>query len=381
MHKTAIANISVPMRQIKELAASQVSQTHTVDYCGNVIYENGSLSKVLTEEGYATLDGTIPTFYYYLRDHQGNNRMVVRLNGTSWNTEQMNHYYPFGGVFEVNTETSGKQSYKYNGKELDRMHGLDWYDYGARMMDATLGRWHVVDPLAEKYYSTSPYVYCGNNPVRYIDPTGMLYTGYTVDKDGYIQKVNNEGGDKYDVLYNKDNYSSAKIKDYDTSGNKTGIQISKGILNEQAGESRNMSTKAMKGPYVDSEGHKTGKSYANHSYEVQDDKESLNLMNFLDKNTNVEWANTLMKNAQGVSINLLSTSHNGTTVEAGSYQTAKYTLNGIQIIRADHIHPTPGAIKPSDEDGDRGNAANILKHSPNAIFRILNQGKYYPYNP
>ena len=83
VHRTAIANISVPMGQIKELAANQVSQTHTVDYCGNVIYENGSLSKVLTEEGYVTLSGTTPTFYYHLKDHQGNNRMVVRLNGTS----------------------------------------------------------------------------------------------------------------------------------------------------------------------------------------------------------------------------------------------------------------------------------------------------------
>ena len=172
VHRTAIANISVPMGQIKELAANQISQTHTVDYCGNVIYENGSLSKVLTEEGYATLSGTTPTFYYYLKDHQGNNRMVVRLNGTSWNTEQVNHYYPFGGVFEVDTETSGKQSYKYNGKELDRMHGLDWYDYEARMMDAALGRWHVMDMHAENYYSTSSYAYCVNNPMNYIDPLG-----------------------------------------------------------------------------------------------------------------------------------------------------------------------------------------------------------------
>lgn len=64
------------------------------------------------------------------------------------------------------------QPYKYNGKELDRMHGLDTYDYGARQYNPVTGRWHRTDPLCEKYYSTSPYAYCMNNPVRFIDPDG-----------------------------------------------------------------------------------------------------------------------------------------------------------------------------------------------------------------
>jgi hypothetical protein len=142
-----------------------------------------------------------------------------------------------------------------------------------------------------------------------------------------------------------------------------------------------MSAKTMKGPYLDVEGHKTGRSYANHSYEIRSDKESLALMNFLDKNTSVEWANTLMKDTQDNSVNLLSTSHHETTVEGGSHQIIKYINKGFQVIRADHIHPTPGAIDPSGEKGDMGHAANILKHSPNAIFRILNQGRYYTYKP
>lgn len=173
VHKTAIANISVPMGQIKELAASQVSQTHTVDYCGNVIYENGSLSKVLTEEGYATLSGTIPTFYYYLKDHQGNNRMVTYWNGNKWSVEQVNHYYPFGGLFMEGTAVSN-QAYKYNGKELDRMHGLDWYDYSARHYDAALGIFTTMDPMAELFYNRAPYSYTFNNPLRFTDPSGAI---------------------------------------------------------------------------------------------------------------------------------------------------------------------------------------------------------------
>ena len=179
-HKTAIANISVPMGQIKDLTGSQSSQTHITDYCGNVIYENGTLSKILTEEGYVTLSGTTPTYHYYLKDHQGNNRVVINQTGV---IEQINHYYPFGGLFEVNTATSGIQSYKYNGKELDRMHGVDWYDYGARMYDGLLGRFMMIDPLAAKYYSISLYVYCSNNPMKFVDPDGRnpilaLYRAY-----------------------------------------------------------------------------------------------------------------------------------------------------------------------------------------------------------
>lgn len=169
IHKTAIANISVPMGQIKELANSQISQTNTTDYCSNVIYENGVLSMILTEEGYVTLNGDIPIYHYYLKDHQGNNRIVMNQNGTT--VEQVNHYYPFGVLFEEGLATSD-QNYKYNSKELDRMHGLDWYDYEARHYDTALGRFTVMDPLAEKYYWISSYTYCLNNPTNLIDPDG-----------------------------------------------------------------------------------------------------------------------------------------------------------------------------------------------------------------
>lgn len=89
--------------------------------------------------------------------------------------EQLTNYYPFGAPYSDPAAVTGStvQPYKYNGKELDRMHGLNWYDYGARFYDAAIGRWTTVDPLAEKKPEISPYTFCGNNPVHRIDPNGL----------------------------------------------------------------------------------------------------------------------------------------------------------------------------------------------------------------
>ena len=140
------------------------STTTTTDYCGNVVYENGVQKLLLTDEGYVTLSDS--KYHYYLKDHQGNNRVVINQSGT---VEETNHYYPFGGVF---ANTGNTQPYKYNGKEFDGKTGVNLYDYGARHYDAALGRFTTVDPSAENYYSTSPFTYCLNNPLNYIDPLG-----------------------------------------------------------------------------------------------------------------------------------------------------------------------------------------------------------------
>ena len=60
----------------------------------------------------------------------------------------------FGGLMGDSHNTT-TQSYKYIGKELDRTHGLDWYDHGARHYAPVTGRWNAVDALAEKDYAWS----------------------------------------------------------------------------------------------------------------------------------------------------------------------------------------------------------------------------------
>ena len=136
----------------------------TTEYCGNVIYENGALKRILVDGGY--IEGG--AYYFYLTDHLGNNRVVANASGS---IVQTNHYYPFGMSFAEGTVTSS-QPYKYNGKELDTDRGLNLYDYSARYMDPALGRFNTVDSKAEKYPWLSPYIYVDNNPLKFIDPNG-----------------------------------------------------------------------------------------------------------------------------------------------------------------------------------------------------------------
>ena len=169
------------------------STTTTTDYCGNVVYENGVQKLLLTEEGYVTLSDS--KYHYYLKDHQGNNRVVISQSGT---VEETNHYYPFGGAF---ASTSNVQPYKYNGKELDSKKGLNWYDYGARHYDAALGRFTTNDRFAEKYYSMSPYQYGANNPVNNIDVNGDTIV-VNPNPNGLIDNVKMFFG--FDTKYQKD---------------------------------------------------------------------------------------------------------------------------------------------------------------------------------
>ena len=137
------------------------------------------------------------------RLYNSNNCAVIGEDG---NVAQVTNFYPFGGVFSTTAYNRGDdlQPYKYNGKELDCTHGLDWYDYGARNYDVALCRWHNIDPLCEKYYHISPYVYCANNPIKFIDPTGMMYGDYYNLKGKWIGTDGIDDKKEYIVIDKKE---------------------------------------------------------------------------------------------------------------------------------------------------------------------------------
>ncbi len=83
---------------------------------------------------------------------------------------QEDSYYPFGLKLPSMSVINGTENkYTYNEKELVDDFGLNWYHYGARYYDPTLGRWHSIDPADEFY---SPYVYCHGDPINFYDPNG-----------------------------------------------------------------------------------------------------------------------------------------------------------------------------------------------------------------
>ena len=176
---------SVPI-DLQPVSIERVIMTR--DYCGAYSYRNGAIERILMGNGF--MQDSL--YFVQIKDYQGNVRAVLDQNH---NVVERNDYYPYGGL--INASDTQLQPYKYSSKELDRENGLDLYDSQARWYDPMLPQTTTQDPLAEKYFSISPYTWCAGNPVNRIDPNGqsviaehkmqyILNMGFSPEEQKYI---------------------------------------------------------------------------------------------------------------------------------------------------------------------------------------------------
>ena len=153
-----------------EKLATRVGSSLTY-YRGPLVYSGNNLLYLVHPEGLTRKSTGGYVYYYMKRDHLGSTRVLCHASGTTLVADQTTGYYPFG--LAHGHENLNLNRYLFSGKELqDQSLGgklLGFYDFVSRFYDPTLGRWFNVDPKLE---FVSPYGYCANNPVLYIDPNG-----------------------------------------------------------------------------------------------------------------------------------------------------------------------------------------------------------------
>ena len=142
--------------------------------------------------------------YFYHPDHLGSSSWITDSAGTA---VQHIHYLPFGETFVSQRSADFDAMYTFSAKEKDTETGYLYF--GARYYSSDLSIWLSVDPMADKYPSMSPYVYCANNPVKLVDPNGE-----EIDDDIVVYGTNNSS-----ITYKTDLFDLQFKVDMDFGGN------------------------------------------------------------------------------------------------------------------------------------------------------------------
>ena len=142
------------------------------DYVGSVVYKVVDGHREFDRAVVGDVHFTSGGIRYALTDQLGRIRALIDEDG---NVVQENDYYPFGAkIAHDDYSNADDNRFLFSGKESQELVDLNAYDFGARMYDASLGRWSSVDPLGEKYVNLSPYNYCANSPQLFNDPNGTV---------------------------------------------------------------------------------------------------------------------------------------------------------------------------------------------------------------
>ena len=301
---------------------------------------------------------------YYIKDLLGNIRETyVHPEAGYKECIQRMQYYP-SGLPWAETTNSSEQPWKYNSKEFVEMHGLDEYDSEARWYYPAICRTTTMDPLAEKYYSTSPYAWCKGNLVNNIDPFGMDV--WEIDSIGRI-------------ISRTENKDKDEVFTVTSSGDTTSVSFAYGTIEQQ-------------------ENRKVGDEVKYTWFDVRGDENGTKLFEFFANNTTVEWSQFMMGVEGDKGLNVISTSHEHNTEQAASFLLKNKLWNGYTIRKYIHNHPrgttnpsgdtdrtdpVTGRFDPAGTWGDIGFARWIYNrtHNKNTTFLIYTRiVGYKPYS-
>ena len=177
-----------------KLLKTVYSTGETWEFGNGMIYKNGQPYQVAMPEGRAIYNapsgGWGLEFSY--TDHLGNTRVSFKANGNQLEKVAETAFDPWGVVLNgLGQQNAFQNRFEMQGKESEKTFGLNRINLGARTVNPTTGVFDRVDPLANLDFQLSPYAYAGNNPLMFIDPTGMK----RVDIDGSKNYYDDETGE------------------------------------------------------------------------------------------------------------------------------------------------------------------------------------------
>ncbi len=280
-------------------------------------------------------------------DHLGSSSWITYTDGEA---VQHLHYLPWGEDYVDQRTTNWSALHTFSAKERDSETGLSYF--GARYYSSDLSIWLSVDPMASKYPSLSPYVYCADNPVRLVDPNGEEI--YEFDESGKFLRVSGKKGSADQIAIRKSDGSVVLSKEYKNGTIRLG---QKGVVTQESGNSVEVQPLNIKG-----------------------DDNAIDCFKFAVDNSICEWSLCQVGSTSGeIGNNVLSNSQ-----ERTHESSANLVFNSTLKLRA-HWHSHPDNLKASTKDYE---ASEILRskfgdpYSPCGYIPtyIYSRGKHILYN-
>lgn len=314
---------------------------------------------------------------WFIKDHLGSVRAVVNLNDDFGNATdrilEVNDYLPFGTRIPTDLQSTANR-HRFSGKEEQRFGSLDLalLDFGARYYDPGICRWTTMDPLAEKYYSFSPYIYCLGNPGNLVDPKG--WDVWEINEEGrIINRIKDNSQDAFYLVKQNDNGEYERVYTEDEDGNKvyTCLIFEYGTVESQRSITFSPDNKSIDRYDV---------------YKVRGDDEGTTLFEFFSEHitntSNVEIGHAMTGVEGQKGLNFVTTSHQIGKESGLPLLFNSQLFNGYFIRSFNHSHPWTNYPSAADNKA-RDTINSVFKRrgwkQPSFSIYYSHNKQYFPY--